>query len=130
MKISALISIAALACSTAFAAQYNSGSADGDPAANRTHSAAVSNDSQPNGAKGGGLVEKTKRAFHRMGQKLREATHRTTSASRNSSDRDEINAAAERHDTRSMGAAGSDTQDSARQRRMDQAYNDWRANHK
>ena len=131
MKIPALVTVVALTCGTAFAAQYDSGSADRDAAAaNRTHSAAVSSDTQSDGAKGGGLIDKTKRAFHRLGEKMRNATHRTANAGRKSTDRDAINEQAARNDARSMGAAGSDTHDSDRKHRMDDAYANWQSKQK
>jgi rhamnose utilization protein RhaD (predicted bifunctional aldolase and dehydrogenase) len=122
MKIPALLTAAALACGSAFAAgQYGSGSADS--ATQRSQSTAVSSDSASKSAKGDGVVAKTKRALHRMGDKMR-------SVGRKSTDNDEINQAAARHDTRSMGAAGSETPDSARQRRMDDAYANWKSKQK
>ena len=121
--IPALLTTAALACGSAFAAgDYSSGSAEGGPT-QRSQSAAAASDSPSKSAKGEGLVAKTKRAMHRMGDKMR-------SAGRKSSDNDAINQAAAGRDTRSMGAAGSQAQDSARQRRMDEAYANWQAKQK
>ena len=115
MKIPALLSALALACGAALAApQYGSGSSDRDAAAGRNQSAAVSSDTSRD-AKGGGFIERTKEAFQRLGDKIRSATRKAT-------DRDATNATAGKGDTRSMGAAGSSPQDSARQRRMDEAY--------
>lgn len=51
-------------------------------------------------------------------------------AGRKASEHDEIAEAAARHETRSMGAAGSSTPDTARQRRMDDAYANWRSKQK
>jgi hypothetical protein len=120
MKIPALVTVLALACGTAYSAQYGSNAAD--DAANRQHSTAASTDT-PSKAKGEGLIDKTKRALHRMGDKMR-------NAGRKSTDKDQINAAAERNETRSMGAPASDGQDSARQRRMDDAYANWQSKQK
>jgi hypothetical protein len=115
MKIPALLTALALACGTALAApQYGSGSSDRDAAASRNQAAAVSSDTSSGSAKTGGFIEKTKEAFQRLGDKIRNATRKST-------DRDDTNAKA-KSDTSSMGAAGSSSQDSARQRRMDDAY--------
>ena len=113
MKIRALVTVLALACGTAFAAQDTSSTAAED-AANRNQSTAASTDTQP---KKGGLVDKTKNAMHRMGDKIRSAMHR----------KDKSTQAAAKSDTSSMGAASSDTQDSARQQRMDGAYASWKS---
>ena len=122
MKIPALLTAAALACGSAFAAgEYSSGSAEG--ATQHSQSSAVASDSAPKSAKGEGLVAKTKRALHRMGDKMR-------SAGRKSSDNDAINQAAAGRDARSMGAAGSNTQELDRQRRMDEAYANWKSKQK
>lgn len=117
MKIATLIAVAALATGSAFAAGNNS---YGDHSAAPSHeSSAAAND---NTHSGGGLLDKTKRALHRMGDKIRGATHHAANSGRKSeADRQ----AQTSSDTRSMGAAGSDAQDSGRQRRMDEAYNDW-----
>jgi Skp family chaperone for outer membrane proteins len=115
MKIRALVTVLALACGTAFAAQYSGAAED---AANRNQPAAASTDAQPK--KGGGLIDKTKRAMHRLGDKMRSAMHR----------KDKNTQTAAKGDTRSMGAAGSDTQDSGRQQRMDDAYASWKSKQK
>lgn len=109
MKIPALIAVAALTCATAFAQGYGS-TTSRDTSANRS-STAVAPDS-PSKSADEGLVAKTKRAFQRLGEKIR-------SAGNKSKDNDTT---ASKSDTRSMGAAGSDTSDSTRQSRMDQAY--------
>jgi len=113
MKIPVLLSALALVCGAAVAApQYGSGSSDRAAA---HPSAAASSDTSSGNAKGGGLLERTKNAFHRLGDKIRHATRKST-------DRDQTSAKGGKGDTRSMGAAGSPSQDSARQRRMDDAY--------
>ena len=99
MKIPALLTALALTCGTAFAA--GSGEAD------RGHSAAATSDTQPR-ADNDGIVDKTKRALRRMGDKIRSATSRDS-------------------DTRAMGASGAESDDSARRRRMDEAYENWRS---
>jgi hypothetical protein len=111
MKIAALVTAVALASGAALAAQSST-----DSGAATTRSSTATEQTQP---KGGGIIEKTKRALHRMGDKMR-------SVGRKASDRDK-DAQAKDNDTRNMGAAGSDTQDSARQRRMDDAYANWQS---
>lgn len=109
-----LLAALALACGSAFAAGNTT-----DHATTRDQSAAVSS-STPDSAKGEGFVTKTKRAFHRMGEKLRSIGHK-----------DETQQAKDSNDTRAMGAAGSDTtKDSARKQRMDQAYSDYQSKQK
>ena len=116
MKIATLVAVVALATGSAFAAGDNS---YGDHSAAPSHqSTAAAND---NTHSGGGLLDKTKRALHRMGDKIRHATHRVAKSDHKS----DADRQAQASDTRSMGAAGSNAQDSARQRRMDDAYNDW-----
>lgn len=127
MKLRASLTVLALVCGTAFAAQDSSVSTDRDAASNRNPSAAASTDAKPSD---GGVVDKTKRAFRRMGEKIRNATHRTDSADRKSADRDPINEQAARNEARTMGAAGSDSQDAARRSRMDSAYENWKAKQK
>jgi hypothetical protein len=107
MKIPALIAIAALTCGSAFAQGYGSSTTQRD-SAHSSPSAAAAPESPSNSADEG-LMAKTKRAFHRLGEKMR-------SVGNKSKDNDTT---ASKSDTRSMGAAGSD---SARQSRMDQAY--------
>ena len=109
MKIAALITVAALTCGTALAQGYGS-TADRGSAANRNQSAAVAADTQPQGE---GIMDKTKRALHRLGDKIRSAGNTS---------KDHTDKTAEQNDTRTMGAAGADKSDSARQARIDQAY--------
>jgi Skp family chaperone for outer membrane proteins len=116
MKIRPLVTVLALACGTAFAAQPTT-SAEAD-VAKSNQSTAASTDAQPR--KGGGLIDKTKNAMRRLGDKMRHATNRN--------DKNATQAAA-RSDTRSMGATGSDA-DSARQQRMDDAYANWKSKQK
>jgi hypothetical protein len=118
MKIPALLTVLALACGSSFAGGSYSGSADRDAAGHPKQSATVASDTKAND----GIVDKTKRAFRRMGDKMRSASNRA--------DHDRRSDQAMRSDTRSMGAAGSETQDSARQRRMDEAYDNWKAKQK
>ena len=113
MKIATLVTVVALATGSAFAAQNSTtGSYDRDTAGTHKSTAtATSNDTTQHKE---GFVEKTKRAFHRMGEKIRGAGRH---------DKDDT---AANRDTRSMGAAGSDM-DSARQRRMDDAYANYKS---
>ncbi len=123
MKIATLVAVVALATGTAFAAGNNSSS---DQKAAPSHeSAAAAND---NTHSGDGLMDKTKRALHRMGDKIRNATHRVANSGKKSeTDRQ---AQTSGSDTRSMGAAGSNAQDSSRQRRMDDAYSNYQSKQK
>jgi hypothetical protein len=113
MKFAAVITVAALTCGTAMAQGYGSSSTDRSTSASPSHSAATANDDQ---AKGEGFMDKTKRAFHRLGEKLRGAGH----TAKNSADKDSDKTAEQKqNDTHAMGASGSD---SSRKSRMDQAY--------
>lgn len=112
MKMPTLLAALALACGSAFAA----GTTSDHVTTHRDQSAAVSSGTHET-AKGEGLVDKTKRAFHRMGDKMRAMGHRN-----------ETQHAKDRDDTRAMGGPGSDTtQDAARRQRMDEAYDNYRA---
>jgi hypothetical protein len=103
-KIPALLAALAVACGSVYA---NTGTHDKSAMNDKSTTAAAPEHKE-------GLGTKTKRAFHRMGDKLRSMTHRDTQTARSD-------------DTRTMGAAGSGTQDSARQKRMDDAYNNWKS---
>lgn len=108
MKIATIVAAVALATGTAaFAADYGT-AADHDTT--RHHATVAEHNDKA--AAHGGFLDRTKEALHRMGQKLRSATHR---------DRSET-AARDHNDTRSMGAA---RDDSGRHHRMDQAYSDY-----
>ena len=109
MKIAALITVAALACGTAWAQGYGS---TADKSSSTNHAATTANDTQP---KGEGIMDKTKRAFHRLGEKL----HASGNKAKDSTDK----TAQQNPDTRAMGA-GADKSDSSRQARMDKAYAD------
>jgi hypothetical protein len=108
MKIAALITVAALTCGTALAQGYGSSSGS---SSTHNQSAATANDSP---SKGDGILDKTKRAFHRLGEKLH--------AGKKSSDNTDKTAQQDPESTHAMGASGSGKSDSARQARMDQAY--------
>ncbi|MDB5881011.1 MAG: hypothetical protein JWP43_889 [Ramlibacter sp.] len=112
MKIAALITVAALTCGTAFA-QSSGSTGDRNSSASGDRAAATANDSQP---KGGGIVDKTKQAFHRLGEKLHAGKKSTDNADKSAQQEPE------NRSTRAMGAAGSDKSDSDRKARMDQAY--------
>lgn len=110
MKTAAtLITALALASGAAFAGTYGN-----DPAKAPRHDTTAAAAEQSSGE---GIVDKTKRALHRMGDKMRSAGHRVANAT-HSNERKDAN------DTRAMGAAGSD-QDQARRQRMDDAYGNW-----
>ena len=119
MKIAALLTALALASGTALAAQDSSNYDTRDTtAAHRPTAAATGTPHQE------GIVERTKSAIRRTGEKLGHATERLPG----NRSGDPATTDASRSGTRSMGAAGSD--DSVRQRRMDDAYNSWRSRQK
>jgi HPt (histidine-containing phosphotransfer) domain-containing protein len=109
MKIAALITVAALTCGTALAQGYGSSSGS---STTHNQSAATANDSS---SKGDGILDKTKRAFHRLGEKL----HASGNKAGNNSDK----TAEQNPETAAMGA-GPDKSGSSRKSRMDQAYSD------
>lgn len=113
MKIPALLAALAIASGSALAAGNSGDATHRGVTADSQHSAAT--DTSPH--RGASFVEKTKRAFRRMGDKLANATH---------TDKNREESTARGSDTRAMGAAGSDTHDSGRQRRMDDAYSNYR----
>ena len=105
MKIPALITVLALACGAAYA---NTPAADGTT----KHSAATT--ASADAPKKPGLLERTKRGMHRMGDKMRHASHRKGP-----------------DETTAMGAPASEpTMDSDRRARMDQAYDNWKSKQK
>ena len=111
MKLATIVAAVVLATgSAAFAADYGNHS-DRDTS---RHAAVVEHNDHS--ATHEGFVERNKRAIRRMGEKLGRAMphHGQT-------------AAANRNDTRSMGAAGD--HDNGRQDRLNQAYNDWQHKH-
>ena len=105
--MAAILAAAALACGSAMAADSST-----------EHGQRVSNE-HPAKASGNGVVDKTKRAFSRMGDKIRNTGERL--GQKLGTDKDS------RHDTRAMGASGSgEAQDQGRRQRMDDAYANWR----
>jgi hypothetical protein len=118
MKIAALLTVATLTCGAAIA-QTGSGSAAQDPEAPRAAQATGVPHAKP-----GGVVDKTKGAMHRMGDKMRHAGDRVGKHVPKSGRTHDSNDHAMNSDTRSMGAAGSD---SGRQARMDDAYANWKS---
>ncbi len=109
MKIATLLTTLALACGGAYA--------------NTSGTATHSNKQQTTAAEQSGTTHegvgiKTKRTFHKMGDKMRSTGHKLAHATRTDKRAD--------NDTRAMGAAGSDTQDGARRQRMDSAYDSWK----
>lgn len=141
MKIAALLTVATLTCGAAMAQTASGSPATQDPMAPR----AAETTGVPH-AKPGGVVDKTKNALHRAGDKMRHAGERVgkhvprSGAARDSNEhamnsdmrqghhamnrdmRDKHHAVDS--DTRSMGAGGTD---SARQARMDDAYANWKS---
>src|SRR4051812_16692749 len=103
MKIAALITVAALTCGTAFA-QGAGSTADRTTAPSRNHAAATANDTQP---KGEGIMDKTKRAFHRLGEKLHASGKKSTDTTDKTAQQNPEN------NTRAMGASGSAKSDSS-----------------
>lgn len=113
MKIPALITVVALACGAAFSAHAAGSSAD---SSNKRGAVAAEKQIE---AKGEGLGAKTKRAFGRMGDKMRATGNRIAKATRTDKPAGD--------DTRSMGAPGADQQDQGRRARMDEAYDNWKS---
>ena len=110
MKMAAFLAAAALACGSAMAADS---STEHGQRAGGEHRAKAS---------GHSMVDKTKRAFSRMGDKIRHTGERL--GHKLGTDRDS------RHESRAMGASGEQPQDQAqdqgRRQRMDDAYANWR----
>lgn len=122
MKIAAIVTAVALATGSAAFAAEHSYSQDRDmsrdrPAVTDTHhDRAAARDANRSHE---GVMAKTKRFFHGIGDKMRGAGSKMARATHTP----DPNARRE-GDTRAMGAAG-DTHDSARQRRMDDAYSNY-----
>ncbi|MGZ5786800.1 MAG: hypothetical protein ACXWJM_12850 [Ramlibacter sp.] len=116
MKIPALITALALAGGVAVA-QANT-AATHDASTNSQTTAAAPDDSQHEG-----LGTKLKKGLHRMGQATRNAMHRMAGAGK----KDKTTDTAAANDTRSMGSYGTSPDDSARQKRMDDAYDNYKA---
>ena len=108
MKIAALITVAALTCGTAFA--EGAGSTADRTTASGNHATATANDTQ---SKGEGFMDKTKRAFHRLGEKLHASGKKSADTTDKTAQQNPEN------NTRAMGASGSSN---SRQSRMDEAY--------
>jgi hypothetical protein len=122
MKIPALLAALALACGAAVAGPDHAGSVSG-PSVSQSSSNSAS-------GSGNGVVDKTKRALHRMGDATRNTLHRIGNAGRHSGPNGSDSHASDRgSDTRAMGASGSDSNDSARRSRMDDAYQRWSSKH-
>jgi hypothetical protein len=119
MKISALITALALAGGVAVA-QANT-AATHDASANDQTTAAATDTTQHEG-----LGTKLKKGLHRMGQATRNAMHRVAHAGK----KDKTTDTASANDTRSMGSYGTAPADSARQKRMDDAYDNYKAKQK
>jgi hypothetical protein len=107
MKIAVWVTAAALACGTAYA----NSTADAKKSADKAPTAQT----EPQGE---GFAVKTKRAFKRMGDKLRSIGNK-----------DSTQQAKKNDDTRAMGA-GPDPQDAGRRERMDSAYSSYKGKDK
>jgi hypothetical protein len=118
MKIPALITALALAGGVAVA-QANTAATHDASAKNQTTAAA--DDTQHEG-----IGTKLKKGLHRMGQATRNAAHRIAHAGK----KDKTTETASADDTRSMGSYGTAPADSARQKRMDDAYDNYKAKQK
>ncbi len=130
MRITALAAIAALVCSTPFAAQHTASSERGAPTKAQQRAAAVDKNANKNAkVKGDGVGAKMKRGLSRVGEKIRNTGNRVARAT--GTDRPGPNNASTSNnsseDNRAMGAARSDAQDVSRRDRMDDAYDNWRA---
>lgn len=122
MKIAALVTVLALASGSAWA-QYGGKSSDAERGA-RGNSAATAQ-SKDAAKSGDGLGAKTKRAFSRAGDKIRNTGERIGRAV--NKDDTPSDAQASRRDTRAMGGPSVDSSDQARQARMDEAYDNWKS---
>jgi hypothetical protein len=121
MKIAAIVTAVALVTGTAaFANDYGTHS---DRDTSRHAATSQSSDAQ---ATHEGLLAKTKRALHRIGDKMRGTGSKMARATHTP---DPNRTAARDNDTRSMGAGREDMHDSGRQGRMDDAYNNWHNKH-
>lgn len=113
MKIPALLTALALACGVASAAP---------PVNNTDNNRAESTRATTDAPRGDGIIDKTKRAFNRMGDKIRDTGKRVANKSDKSdkadkdSDRDGKANNAARNDTRRMGA-GADAAAARKQRK-------------
>jgi hypothetical protein len=148
MKIPALLTIAALSCGAVFAqgsepapspqqsaTTSDQGIArgnrvDGTAAKTRSSGTMMGNDAAKSGtmakdttmasgtttASSDTMTAKTKRGAHKAKHAAKRATHKAKVAAM--------------HDTRSMGASGSDMNDGNRQQRMDAAYDNWKSKQK
>ena len=128
MKIAVLITALALTAGTAFAA--NDASTERDVNARPSQSTSASRNKHTTAGTGTSVAAKTKHALQRAGRKVREAGHRVANAGRRATHRDDNNHASTATDSRSMGAAGTDASDTARQNRMDDAYANYKSRQK
>ena len=121
MKTSALIAALALSAAAGLA-QAAVDNADTSPTHRGAHPAAVQTDTSDRGtnadtrAGGETFTQKTKHAFHAMGQKIRNAGHRMANATHRDKGGDTQHASTNtdtrhdvRNDTKSMGASSGDT---------------------
>jgi hypothetical protein len=115
MKIPALITALALAGGVAVA-QANTAATHDASTKNQTTAAAADDSTHE------GLGTKLKKGLHRMGQATRNAMHRVAHAGK----KDKTTDTASASDTRTMGSYGTSPADNARQKRMDDAYADYK----
>lgn len=117
MKIPASIAALVFACgSAAIAAQAK------DAEAGASYSTVAASDQKA----GGGVVDKTKDALRRMGDKMRSTGNRISDKVANQGGQKSTVRDGEQ-DTRAMGASPAEQ---ARQARMDEAYSNWQAKQK
>lgn len=122
MRIPAIVTVLALACGSAMAAQSTTGT-DRNVSADRDRTAVVSNDTQAKPAHG--IVQKTKRGMHRMGDKTRATGDRIS----HKISKTNVRRGEQGRDTRAMGSTRSTTgmDRGDRQARMDDAYDSWKS---
>jgi hypothetical protein len=125
-KITAFAAMAALACSTAFAAQ-NTTSSERAAATKAQQRAAASN--KTTRVKGDSVGAKMKRGLSRVGDKIRNTGNRVARAT--GTDRPGPNTASTANNSsaenRAVSPARSDAQDVSRRDRMDEAYDNYRS---
>lgn len=111
MRMASFLAAAALACGCATAADSST-----------EHGQRVSHEhpAKADQGAGGGIVDRTRRAFGRMGDAIRNTGNRLAGAAGTGKD-------AARGDTRAMGAGAEDARDPGRRQRMDNAYTRWRS---
>ena len=107
-------SLIALGCALALAGGSALAAQDAGQAPAKHESTATHDSSS-----GGGFVEKTKEAFHKLGQSVKNGFHRAENKVDDAK-------ADHKDDTRAMGASGTAKDDTDRQKRMDDAYGNYK----